>query len=96
MWWTVYWSLDLLQVYSIKSHSSGTEAQQVPYWVLDQIAHLCVAVYSMVCSLLSSYMLPEQITHQSYSISEDLHSGISVKAFVPSVYWLSDLPYGVV
>ena len=28
-------------------------------WVLDQIAHLCAAVYSMVCSLLSSYMLPE-------------------------------------
>ena len=46
--------------------------KKVPYWVLDQIAHLCVAVYSMVCCLLSSYMSSEQITHQSYSISEGL------------------------
>ena len=24
--------------------------EQVPYWVLDQIAHLCVAVYSMAAA----------------------------------------------
>ena len=56
----------------IGSVDKARKKKQVPYWVLDQIAHLCVAVYSMVCSLLSSYMLPEQITYQSYSISEGL------------------------
>ena len=43
----------------IGSVDKACKKKQVPYWVLDQIAHLCVAVYSMVCSLLSSYMLPE-------------------------------------
>ena len=43
----------------IGSVDKACKKEQVPYWVLDQIAHLCVAVYSMVCSLLSSYMFPE-------------------------------------
>ena len=43
----------------IGSVDKACEKKQVPYWVLDRIVHLCVAVYSMVCSLLSSYMLPE-------------------------------------
>ena len=60
----------------IGSVDKACRKKQVPYWVLDQIAHLCVAVYSVVCSLLSSYMSPEEITHQSYSISEGLYSGI--------------------
>ena len=54
----------------IGSVDKACKKEQVPYWGLNQIAHLCVAVYSMVCSLLSSYMLPELITHQAYSISE--------------------------
>ena len=62
------------------SIDKGCMKEQMDYWVLDWIAHLCVAGYSMVCSLFSSYMFPEIIACQAYSISEG-HCTYYVSAF---------------
>ena len=69
----------------IGSVDKDCKKEQVPYWVLDQIAHLGVAVSAAFS--LATCSQSKQLTSPT----------VLVKVFVPSVYCLSDLlSYGVV